>query len=301
VAGLRPYGLLTLAALCWAGNFVLARGVIEILPPVAFAFFRWVAALIFILPFARRPLAADWPAARARGGILALLALLGISAWNALLYTAVHTTTAINAALIQASMPAFIVVLSVLFFRERIRAAQWAGVLLGFAGAAVIVLRGDLSRLYRLGFVAGDLLMIAAVGCYALYSVLLRKRPAIHPLSFLAATFALGAAGLLPAYLWELLRTGPFALTPAAALSILYVALFPSIVAYFCWNQGVAEVGANRAGLFMNLIPVFAAALSVAFLGEALQAFHPAGMALIACGMSLFFLAARGRPPRGRP
>lgn len=301
MAGLRPYGLLALAALCWAGNFVLARGVIEILPPVAFAFFRWVAALIFILPFARRPLAADWPAVRARAGILALLALLGISAWNALLYTAVHTTTAVNAALIQASMPAFIAALSALFFRERIRAVQWAGVLLGFAGAAVIVLRGDLRHLSRLGFVAGDLLMIAAVGCYALYSVLLRKRPAIHPLSFLAATFALGAAGLLPAYLWELLRTGPFALTRAAALSILSVALFPSIVAYFCWNQGVAGVGANRAGLFMNLIPVFAAALSIAFLGEALQAFHLAGMALIACGMSLFFLAAGGRPPRGRP
>jgi drug/metabolite transporter (DMT)-like permease len=301
VAGLRPYGLLALAALCWAGNFVVARGVIEILPPVAFAFFRWVAALIFILPFARRPLAADWPAVRARAGILALLALLGISAWNALLYTAVHTTTAVNAALIQASMPAFIAALSALFFRERIRAVQWAGVLLGFAGAAVIVLRGDLRHLSRLGFVLGDLLMIAAVGCYALYSVLLRKRPAIHPLSFLAATFALGAAGLLPAYLWELLRTGPFALTRAAALSILYVALFPSIVAYFCWNQGVAGVGANRAGLFMNLIPVFAAALSIAFLGEALQAFHLAGMALIACGMSLFFLAAGGRPPRGRP
>lgn len=301
MAGLRPYGLLALAALCWAGNFVVARGVIEILPPVAFAFFRWVAALIFILPFARRPLAADWPAVRARAGILALLALLGISAWNALLYTAVHTTTAVNAALIQASMPAFIAALSALFFRERIRAVQWAGVLLGFAGAAVIVLRGDLRHLSRLGFVLGDLLMIAAVGCYALYSVLLRKRPAIHPLSFLAATFALGAAGLLPAYLWELLRTGPFALTRAAALSILYVALFPSIVAYFCWNQGVAGVGANRAGLFMNLIPVFAAALSIAFLGEALQAFHLAGMALIACGMSLFFLAAGGRPPRGRP
>jgi drug/metabolite transporter (DMT)-like permease len=285
-----PYALLTLAALCWAGNFVLARGVVGHIPPVAFAFWRWVLALALILPFTWSHLRKDWPAARTGIGSLLALSLLGISAWNALLYTAVHTTTAINAALIQSSMPAFIVVLSRGLFRDRIRRIQWAGVILGFAGAAVIVLRGKSGSLSSMAFVSGDLMLIAAVLCYALYSVLLRKRPPIHPLSFLALTFALGAAGLLPAYLLELTRTGPFVLTRETALSILYVALFPSIVAYFCWNRGVAGVGANRAGLFMNLIPVFASALSIAFLGETLQAFHLAGMALILCGMGIFYL-----------
>jgi drug/metabolite transporter (DMT)-like permease len=284
-----PYALLTLAALCWAGNFVLARGVVGHIPPVAFAFWRWILALILILPFTWNRLKADRPAARAHIGTLIVLSLLGISAWNALLYSAVHTTTAINAALIQSSMPAFIVLLSALFFRDRIRGIQWAGVILGFAGAAVIVLRGKVGSLSSMAFVSGDLMVIAAVLCYALYSVLLRKRPPIHPLSFLAATFALGAAGLLPAYLIELTRTGPFTLTRETALSILYVALFPSIVAYFCWNRGVAGVGANRAGLFMNLIPVFASALSIAFLGETLQAFHLAGMTLILGGMGIFY------------
>lgn len=291
---LLPYGLLALAALCWAGNFVLARGVVEILPPVAFAFTRWALALLILLPFARRRLAADWPQLRAHAGRLALLAVLGVSAWTALLYAAVHATTAINAALIQASMPAFIVVSSRLLFGDRIRPIQGAGVLFGFAGAAVIVRQGAGTGAAPAPFAGGDLLVLAAVLCYALYSVLLRWRPAIHPVSFLAATFGLGAAALFPAYLLERAVVGPFALTAEAAASILYVALFPSIVAYFCWNRGVDRVGANRAGLFMNLIPVFTAGLSILLLGERPRGFHALGMGLIVLGMGLFYVTAAG-------
>ena len=133
--------------------------------------------------------------------------------------------------------------------------------------------------------------MVIAVICYGLYSALLRRRPAIHPLSFLSATFVLGAVGLLPVYLLELATTGGFTLTREVALSILFVALFPSIVAYFCWNKGVERVGPNRAGLFINLIPVFASMLSTALLAESIQGFHAAGMTLIAGGMALFYLA----------
>ena len=117
---------------------------------------------------------------------------------------------------------------------------------------------------------------------------LLVKRPAIHPLSVLVCTFGLGALGLLPLYLWEMSVKGTFALTPGVAGSIAYVALFPSIVAYFCWNRGVAVIGANRTGLFINLIPVFAAILAIVFLGETLKAFHLVGMVLIVAGFVLF-------------
>jgi len=151
------------------------------------------------------------------------------------------------------------------------------------------VLRGDLKTLLTMSFVQGDLLMVIAVVFYGLYSALLRRRPAIHPLSFLAATFALGAAGLFPVYLAELAVTGPFAISSDVVLSILYVALFPSIVAYFCWNKGVDRVGPNRAGLFINLIPVFASLLSVWLLGESIQRFHLGGMGLVAGGMALFY------------
>ena len=289
MASAWPYLLLSVAPLCWAGNIVLARGVADIIPPVAFAFWRWTLAFMLILPFTLRQLAQDRKEIARRWKMLFLLALLGISSFNTLLYTAVHTTTAINGALIQSSMPAVIVLLSLILYREKVATRQMGGVMLCILGACLIVLRGNLKTLLTMSFVQGDLLMVIAVVFYGLYSALLRRRPAIHPLSFLAATFALGAAGLFPVYLAELAVTGPFAISRDVVLSILYVTLFPSIVAYFCWNKGVDRVGPNRAGLFINLIPVFASLLSVWLLGESIQRFHLGGMGLVAGGMALFY------------
>ncbi len=296
-AGLAPYALLAAAPLCWAGNIVLARGMAEFIPPVAFAFFRWTLASLLLLPFALRPAARDRHEIRRGWKRLAVLALLGIAGFNTLLYAAVHTTTAINGALLQTSMPAVIVLLSLLLHREPVSRPQLAGVLLCIAGAAGIVLRGDPRRLAELDLVPGDLLMAAAVVLYALYSVLLRRRPPIHPLSLLLATFVFGAAALFPAFLVECALHGAPPLDGRVAASVLYVALFPSIVAYFCWNRGVERLGPNRAGLFINLIPVFAALLSVALLGERLRGFHLTGLALIAGGMALFYRRGGPAPP----
>jgi drug/metabolite transporter (DMT)-like permease len=281
--------VLSAAPLCWAGNIVLARGVADIIPPVAFAFWRWTLAFALILPFTLRQLVQDRGEIARRWRMLFLLSLLGISSFNTLLYSAVHTTSAINGALIQSTMPAVIVLLSLILYREKISTLQLGGVMLCILGACLIVMRGDLKTLRAMSFVQGDLFMIVAVAFYGLYSALLRRRPAIHPMSFLAATFALGAASLFPVYLAELALTGPFPLNRDIVLSILYVALFPSIVAYFCWNKGVDRVGPNRAGLFINLIPAFTALLSVWLLGESLQVFHVAGMGFIAGGMALFY------------
>jgi len=187
-------------------------------------------------------------------------------------------------------MPAVIVLLSLMLYRERAAARQMAGVVVCLLGAVLIVLRGELKTLLAMSFVQGDLLMIIAVAAYGLYSVLLRRRPPIHPLSLLAATFFLGAAGLLPLYLIERAALGPFTLSCDIVLSILYVALFPSIVAYFCWNKGVDLLGPNRAGLFINLIPAFASLLSVPLLGESIELFHLGGMGLILGGMLLFYV-----------
>jgi drug/metabolite transporter (DMT)-like permease len=286
---LAPYLILSVAPLCWSGNIVLARGVADLIPPVAFAFWRWTLACVLIFPFTLRQLAQDWPAITRRWKMLFSLAALGISGFNTLLYTAVHTTTAINGALIQTTMPAVIVLLSLVLYREKVSRRQMTGVLLCLIGAGLIVLRGELRTLLTLSFVQGDLLMIIAVIFYGLYSAMLRRRPSIHPLSFLAATFFLGSTALLPVYLTELAFVGPFPLSRDIALSILYVALFPSIVAYFCWTKGVDRVGPNRAGLFINLIPVFASLLSVWLLGESIQIFHIGGMAFIAGGMVLFY------------
>ncbi len=283
-----PYLLLTLAPLFWAGNVVLARGINTLIPPVAFAFWRWVLATIIIFPFSRRHLKNDWVTIRANWRILLLLGVLGISSFNTLLYVGVQTTTAINGAMMQTAMPAMIVLFSLLLFRERITVGQLVAVVISIAGALVIVFRGDLAALRSMSFVVGDGLIFVAVGLYALYSVGLRKRPLLHPLSFIATTFFLGTVALLPIYLWELSQVGTFLLSRTIVSSVLYVAIFPSILSYLCWNGGISTVGANRGGLFINFVPVFASILSIIFLGESLHPFHFIGMALIFGGLLLF-------------
>ena len=285
---LPAFLMVAVAPLCWAGNIVLAKGVVTMIPPVALAFWRWTIAFLILLPFAWPIVKKDWPRVLAGWKIMLLLSLSGITAFNTLLYMAMHTTTAINGALIQTTMPAVIIVISMILYGERVAWLQAAGVILCVVGAGVVVLQGSWRALIDMALVQGDLLMIAAVVLYALYSALLVRRPDIHPLSVLVTTFGMGALGLLPLYFWEMAAAGTFALTPGVAASIAYVALFPSIVAYFCWNRGVAVIGANRTGLFINLIPVFAAILAIVFLGETLRFFHLIGMVLIVAGFVLF-------------
>ncbi len=280
--------LTAVAPLCWGGNIVLARGVADIIPPVSFAFWRWTIAFIILLPFTWSRARQDWPRVIKSWKIMSVLSILGISFFNTILYTAMHTTTAINGAMIQTTMPAVIILVTLLLFKETVSKLQILGVAVCILGAFIVILRGRWATLLGMSFAPGDILMMGAVILYALYSALLRQRPAIHPLSFLIYTFGLGILFLLPLYVWELSGSKTFTLTGDVVLSILYVALFPSIVAYFCWNRGVEVIGANRAGLFINLIPVFASVLAILFLGETLQGFHIIGMALIFGGMILF-------------
>lgn len=284
----RPYLLLAIAPLCWAGNIVLARSVVDIIPPVSLAFWRWTIASLLLWPFAHPHARRDWSLFSRHWKMLFFLSVVGISGFNTLLYLAMHTTTAINGALIQTTMPAVIILISLLAFKEKVTRLQSLGVGLCILGAGLVVLRGRFSTVLDLSFVEGDLLMLVAVFLYALYSAFLHRRPSIHPLSFLIYTFALGALGLLPLYLWELRYSQAFALNVDVVASVLYVAAFPSIVAFFCWNRGVELIGANRAGLFINFIPVFASVMAIIWLGESLEAFHLIGMLLIFGGMVLF-------------
>lgn len=282
------YLLLVLSPLFWAGNAVLARGVADLIPPIALSFLRWAIALALLLPFTWRQTLRDWPAIRSGWKIIVLLGLLGIASFNTLLYTAAHSTTAINIALTQSVMPAVIVLISFALFGEKVTRLQLFAVLLCIFGATYILMHGDWQRLQQLHFVEGDLLMLLAVCLYGLYSVLLRKRPQLHPLSLLTTTFAVGVAALLPLYLWELGHTPPLELTRPVLLSLLYVGLCPSIFAYLCWNRGIELIGPNRAGLFINLTPLFASLMAVLLLGEQFQSYHLIGILLIFGGLALF-------------
>ena len=282
--------LLVLPPLFWAGNTVLARGMAELIPPISMSFWRWVIALIILLPFTWKHVWKDWSKIKAAWKIIFLLGLFGIASFNTLLYTAAHSTTALNIALTQSVMPVIIVVISFILFRDRISRFQLFAISLCMLGAGYIITHGEWQRVLQLQFVVGDLLMLLAICFYALYSVLLRKRPDIHPMSFLTTTFAVGVILLLPLYLWEAQGTPPLELTQSVIISLLYVAFCPSILAYLCWNKGIHEIGANRAGLYINLIPLFASLLAVLFLGERFQSYHLVGIIFIAGGLLLFNL-----------
>ena len=285
-----PYLLLTLAILFWSGNTVVGRAVRADIPPLAFAFWRWLTAAVILLVVAIPYLKKDWEAIKSGLPILLLLSAIGIAAFNSLLYSGLQWTTAINSFLLQAMMPVFIVWLSYLLFREKVTRGQILGLLICLAGAVVIITRGETVRLLALSFNYGDIYIFIAVVFYAGYSVLLRERPPIHALSFMAVTFGLGTLLLLPLYLWETLAGRPIEFNRTSLLAVGYVALFPSIISYFCFNRGIQLVGANLGGMFMYLMPVFGSILAIVFLGEALRWFHLAGVGLILPGL---LLAAR--------
>ena len=280
-----PYLLLTLAVVFWAGNFILGRAVRTDVPPVALAFWRWAVAALLISVPALGHLRREWGIVRRHWSILLLLSAVGVAAFNTLVYTGLQYTVAINALLLQAVMPVFIVIFSYALFRVRIHRRQAGGVMLCLAGAVMIIVRGDLRTVTALSLNPGDLLVFVAVMTYAAYSVLLRKRPPVHPLSFVAVTFVLGTLMLLPFYLWETIWVRPMPVNRLTFLSIAYVAVFPSIVSYLCYNRGVERIGANRAGLFLYLMPVFGSAMAFFFLGETLRWYHATGIVLIAVGL----------------
>lgn len=279
--------LMLLPPLFWASNSVLGRAVAGEVPPIGLAFWRWTLGMLLVLPFAWRHLRRDLPALRAQWKIVALLSGLGIAVFNTFLYIGLHSTTALNAVMMQSSMPVLIVLMSLAFFGDRVSPLQALGILISLAGACTLIARGDPAVLLGLQLNAGDLWVLAAVLGYAAYTALLRRRPAVHGLSFIVATFAGGALMLLPFYLWEGFRGQPMPLSLTAVGSVVYVALFPSILAYLCFNRSVTLVGANTVGLTIHLIPVFGSLLALLFLGEQPHLYHAVGIGLIAVGIVL--------------
>ena len=282
------YLLLILATLFWSGNFVLGRGVNEIIPPVALAYWRWTGALAILMPFAIRGLIRQRREIRKNIGILTVLAILSVTNFNTFLYTALRTTTAINAFLVNSMTPIFIVLVSWIGFNDRINTQQTIGVALSLSGLIWIITQGNLEILLSVKFSSGDLWTLAAALSWAFYTVLLRKRPEhIDPIPFLTTLVLIGLVFLSPIYLWEIRSGASFELSPAVFASIGYVALFASVIAYIFWNKSVAVVGANKAGIFVHLMPVFGIILAYIFLGETLAVYHLVGMMLIFSGIYL--------------
>ncbi len=292
----QPYLLLSITALCWAGNAIVGRLAAGHIPPVTLSFLRWTFAFLIILPFAWKHLKRDWGAIRSHLGTMIVLSVTGIGAFNTLQYWALEHTQALNTLLLQSAGPLFVAVWSLILLGVRLTLAQAGGIVLSMTGVLVILLHGDLTALTGIAFNKGDIIFTVALVIFGLYSVLTLKRPNIHGLSFVGFTFGCGAACLIPLWIWELFSRPVMQLDTANLLSLFYVAVFPSTLAYLCFNRGVQLIGANRAAPFFHVVPVFGSAMAIVFLGERPQLFHIIGFALVLTGV---FVASR-KPANAR-
>ncbi len=282
-----PYLLLTLSALFWAGNWIVGRGMRADLPPLALSFWRWAIALLLVLPFAWPHLRRDWPRLREHWGWLALFGLLGIAAYNTLAYLGLHYTTATNGLVLNSFIPIAIVALGWVFLGKRLSAVEALGIAASLCGVLTIVARGDPAVLAALHLNIGDLWILLSVLVWATYTLMLPHRPAVHPMSFLAAIVLFGLIELVPAYLWEMSTGRHVVVSLPSLIAIAYTGIFPGFLGFVCWNKGVAEVGPAKAGLFIHLMPAFGILLSIAILGEKPEPYHAIGIVLIFGGIWL--------------
>ncbi len=283
----QPYLLLPLTSLFWAGNVVLGRFIAGHVPPITLAFIRWAGAFLIILPFAARPLARDWPTIRKHAAFMMLLALTGFSAYNTMAYYGLKYTSAINGLLLQSTGPLFVAVWGFALFGERLTWRQAAGVSVSLTGVLVVICRGSLDVLLGIGFNRGDVWFLIALLIYAFYTAMLRKRPAMHPISFLAVGMSWGALLLVPAVGIEIASGQTIVFDALSLVSFAYVCIFPSLLGYLFLNRGVELIGANRAAPFLHLVPVFGSVLAIVFLGEHFELYHAVGYALVFAGITI--------------
>lgn len=280
------YAALVLAAFSFGTNWIVGRGLSDNVPPFAISFWRWFFAALPLAPFAIGPMRRDWPIIRANFRLLVILSVLGVGVFQLFSYWGLRYTLATNGALLNSGVPIFVVLISALVYGERMSARIALGVGISLIGVVAIILRGDVDTLFTLGFNRGDLLILVAMVSWAFYSIRLRERPAgLSTVSFMTFSFVVGMllTGLF--FLLELALGQYGNYSPKVWAGLVWVGLVPSLVAYFCWNYGVARLGAPRAGPFAHLIPVFAAILAMIFLDERPQTYHFAGFALVLLGI----------------
>jgi drug/metabolite transporter (DMT)-like permease len=282
------YAALALTALLWSSNFVIGRAVRDDVSPATLNFLRWAIALLILVPVTLRDLRVHRALLARHWKLIALLGFTGIAAFQTLCYVALTMTTALNTLLLLSLAPLAIVALSWAALGERVTRRQTLGLATSLAGAAVLILQGELATLVDLRFNAGDLWMLAAIGIWAVYSVLLRSRPAqMPPLALHTTSVVAGTVCMLPAFGWQVAHGAGLPTSTTAWIAIAFVAIFSSAFAHAMWVRGVATLGPNRAGVFIHLMPLFGAAMAIAFLGEHLALYHGVGAGLVLCGVVL--------------
>ncbi|MGC1819828.1 MAG: DMT family transporter [Pseudolabrys sp.] len=286
----NPYLLLALAALFWSGNHIVGRAIGGEVPPIGISTVRWLLPTVALGFFAYPHIRRDWPVIRAHWGILLWLGIVGGALFTAGQYIGLQYTTALNVSVLNSLVPVLIILTGGIIFRDRVTTYQFGGILMSSVGVLVIIARGQLSNLQHLQFNWGDIIILFNMMVFAVYAVYLRKRPPMHWLSFIFVFGALSTLATLPFMIWEMAAGITFKPTWLTVFAIVYVSIFPSVLAFAAWNRGVQLIGANRSGPFVHLVPIYTAILGSALLGEHLSAFHVFGFALIITGV---WIAAR--------
>lgn len=289
------YALLSFASLAWAGNIVVARAVHAAIPPVSLAFCRWASAFLILLPILLPRLRRRRAALLREWKLVLMLGLVGIAGFTALQYTALNTISAVNVALINVVSPVVIPMLVRIFWREGLSLRQALGIGVSLFGAAFVVLRGDPALILAHGLAEGDAVMLVAMLCWSMYVTLLSRRPDdLDSATLLVASIIPALVVLLPVWLWEIGWVRPMRIDAVTFLVIAYIGPVATALAYLGYTAAVPAVGPTRAGLFIHLMPPFAAVLGMIFLNERLHAFHYLGAAAIFAG--LYLTTARTRP-----
>jgi drug/metabolite transporter (DMT)-like permease len=283
----RAYLLLTLTALCWGANAVLGRLAVGEVSPMALVTLRWLGAFALLVAFAHAQVRRDWPALRQRLLFMAAMGAIGFTVFNALFYVAAHWTTAVNIGIIQGSIPVFVLIGALVAYRTRVAGLQVAGVFVTMLGVAIVASGGELARLASLALNFGDVLMIAGCVLYAGYTLGLSRRPLVSPLSLFTGIAAAAFMSSLPLALAEAALGRWQWPTPEGWLILALVTVFPSFLAQITFIHGVTLIGPSRAGVFVNLVPVFASILALLILHEPFQLFHAVALALVLGGIWL--------------
>lgn len=274
------------ATAIWSGNFIVARGLSDVVPPVSLAFWRWVVAVIVFLPFALRPLIAEQQQLLNNIRYLSITALLGVTVFNTLIYIASHTTSALNLSLIAITFPIFIIILSRILYGEMITVYKILGILLVASGVILLITKGNLLVLSNITFAIGDFWMLVASAIFAIYSILIRQKPKeLSIWAFQLSTFSLGLLFLFPFFIWELSTVPPGTYETTTILSIMYVGIFASLIAFILWNKAIITIGPSKSGLIYYTLPLFSGLLAYFFLDEGIGMVHLFSALLIVAGI----------------
>jgi len=281
--------LLIASSFFWSGNFLSGKvAFLSNLTPFKLSFFRWLLALIILLPFTYTQILKDINYYKNNILLMTIIAILGVTIFNSFTYISLQTTMVINSTLMASVAPVMMIGFSWLIFRTKTTKLQLAGIILSLLGAFSIILKGNFNNLYNLYFTPGDLWMLAAVISWCLYSVLLRKiDKSTSQLANLQVMIIIGIVFIFPFYIIESFNTSYLPSSRIDFAIIGYVAIFAGIVAFFSWNKGVSIIGPNRASLFLHLIPVFSSLWALLFLNEKFAFFHLIGVLFILSGIIL--------------